>query len=513
MRGIGIILTILKWIILIFIFLVTYIIVNICAFLVFPVGHMQLVYSLLAILITNIIANMFMYIVPYSNVAGYHGKAVIITGCDYGFGHLLARRLDAMGVPVYAACLHPEENGALELKAMCSDKLRVVKLDMTQSSDVRGAVEFVRATLGENSEYTSGSEVIRLNLRVKNQLPSALIEKPPPVHPTEIQTSISPSSAVKLNTTSALANYVTEAGELWAVVNNAGIATYSEIEWCPSRSYQQILDVNVLGMIRVTKAFLPLLRKSSGRIVNMCSFTSRYPLPGLSAYSISKFGVLAFTDTLRYEMKKWSITVHSVEPVLYRTRIADEASLLRDLQRQWDQVPDDVRSEYGELYYQTYQESLRNHLWKARAPGKVNEVVDTMIEAILSSSPKNRYVPGFVGNMETWLFSLLPSYFQDFILCYGYTTTPPLSIVKKDTTRNENLFSMKESSVSNSDMPTLERASLYVPTCQDCFAALSICAVVVALFSYDAQCFLLISRRNMRAGKCIKEKRNSLREL
>ncbi|CAG2063552.1 unnamed protein product, partial [Timema podura] len=229
--------------------------------------------------------------------------------------------------------------------------------------------------------------------------------------------------------------------ELWAVVNNAGIATYSEIEWCPSRSYQQILDVNVLGMIRVTKAFLPLLRKSSGRIVNMCSFTKedcphlrgglvvnhfgkttlstpdhernleplvinslvycmsdtldrvatkagRYPLPGLSAYSISKFGVLAFTDTLRYEMKKWSITVHSVEPVLYRTRIADEASLLRDLQRQWDQVPDDVRSEYGELYYQTYQESLRNHLWKARAPGKVNEVVDTMIEAILSSSPK-----------------------------------------------------------------------------------------------------------------------------
>ncbi|CAG2062629.1 unnamed protein product [Timema podura] len=122
---------------------------------------------------------------------------------------------------------------------------------------------------------------------------------------------------------------------------------------------------------------------------------------------------------------------------------------------------------------------------------------------------KNRYVPGFVGNMETWLFSLLPSYFQDFILCYGYTTTPPLSIVKKDTSRNENLFSMKESSVSNSDMPTLERASLYIPTCQDCFAALSMC-VVVALFSYDAQCFLLISRRNMRAGKCIKEKRIQL---
>nr|CAD7403641.1 unnamed protein product [Timema cristinae] len=145
-----------------------------------------------------------------------------------------------------------------------------------------------------------------------------------------------------------------------------------------------------------------------------------------------------------------------------RTRIADETSLLRDLQRQWDQVPEDVRSEYGELYYQTYQESLRNHLWKARTPGKVNEVVDTMIEAILSSSPKlanalvvlsstaedgeievrisNRYVPGFVGNMETWLFSFLPSYFQDFILCYGYTTTPPLaSKIKVETILNTSI--------------------------------------------------------------------------
>lgn len=58
---------------------------------------------------------------------------------------------------------------------------------------------------------------------------------------------------------------------LWAVVNNAGIASFTEIEWCSLSTFRNHLEVNALGPVLVTKTFLPLLRKSGGRIVIVAS--------------------------------------------------------------------------------------------------------------------------------------------------------------------------------------------------------------------------------------------------
>ena len=65
------------------------------------------------------------------------------------------------------------------------------------------------------------------------------------------------------------------------MVNNAGIATFTEIEWCSVDQFQRILDVNVLGVVRVTKAFLPLLRYSHGRVVNVASLAGKHAVFGL----------------------------------------------------------------------------------------------------------------------------------------------------------------------------------------------------------------------------------------
>lgn len=61
----------------------------------------------------------------------------------------------------------------------------------------------------------------------------------------------------------------------WALVNNAGIATFQEIEWCSVTQFQQIMDVNVIGVVRVTKAFLPLLREGDGRVINVASLAGK----------------------------------------------------------------------------------------------------------------------------------------------------------------------------------------------------------------------------------------------
>ena len=74
-------------------------------------------------------------------------------GCDSGFGHELAKRLDSLGVTVFAGCLFPEDAGAKKLKSACSNRLHVLQLDVTREDHVRNAVKYVNNSLGNKSEY------------------------------------------------------------------------------------------------------------------------------------------------------------------------------------------------------------------------------------------------------------------------------------------------------------------------------------------------------------------------
>lgn len=86
---------------------------------------------------------------------------------------------------------------------------------------------------------------------------------------------------------------------LWGLVNNAGISDPSAAnEWLLKEDFMKVLDVNLLGLIEVTLSLLPLIRKAKGRVVNVSSIGGRVALIG-GGYCISKFGLEAFSDTLR----------------------------------------------------------------------------------------------------------------------------------------------------------------------------------------------------------------------
>jgi len=88
---------------------------------------------------------------------------------------------------------------------------------------------------------------------------------------------------------------------LWGLMNNAGAMVAVGLpEWTTVADYRRQCDVNLFGLIDVTLTFLPLVRKSRGRIVNTTSLIGRLALSTFAAYSVSKFGVEAFSDTLRY---------------------------------------------------------------------------------------------------------------------------------------------------------------------------------------------------------------------
>ena len=93
------------------------------------------------------------------------------------------------------------------------------------------------------------------------------------------------------------------------------------LEFLPLDALRHQLEVNVVGQIAVTQAFLPSLRKARGRIVNIGSLSGLISSPFTGAYSASKFALEALTDSLRMELRPWKIQVSIVEPGFIQTPI------------------------------------------------------------------------------------------------------------------------------------------------------------------------------------------------
>jgi short-subunit dehydrogenase len=103
---------------------------------------------------------------------------------------------------------------------------------------------------------------------------------------------------------------VEEVDSLDVVVNNAGVAISDDLS--NSVAIEQHLAVNVLGPLKVTRAFLPLLRRSKGAIVTNLSLAALAPLPIIPAYSISKAAALSMAQSLRALLAGQGVTVHTV---------------------------------------------------------------------------------------------------------------------------------------------------------------------------------------------------------
>lgn len=176
----------------------------------------------------------------------------------------------------------------------------------------------------------------------------------------------------------ALAHILDEQdGRLDAVINNAGYFCRGPIEETTPEELQAQLDTNVLGVLRVCRAVLPGMRaRGAGAIVNVSSTNGRTAMPVAGPYQISKFGVEALTETLRYEVAPFGVRVVCVEPGSFATDFHRKEKLVAAAGR-----PD---SPYAPLLaaYRRRLEIL------PRAP--VDEVVEALYRACTESSPPLR---------------------------------------------------------------------------------------------------------------------------
>jgi short-subunit dehydrogenase len=109
-------------------------------------------------------------------------------------------------------------------------------------------------------------------------------------------------------------------GRCDALINNAGIPGGGRFEDLSEEQIERVMTVNALGVMRCTKAFLPMmLERARGHVVNVGSLAGRYAAPGASVYSASKHAVVAFSEALAYELAPKGILVTSVNPGFART--------------------------------------------------------------------------------------------------------------------------------------------------------------------------------------------------
>lgn len=125
----------------------------------------------------------------------------------------------------------------------------------------------------------------------------------------------------------ALPAAVTSAhGRVGVVVNNAGVAMAGTFEQASEADFDRVLDVNLHGVIRMTRAFLPLLRReAAAQLVNVSSAFGLIAPPQQTAYAASKFGVRGFTESLRHELRGSAVGVTVVHPGGVKTGIAKSA--------------------------------------------------------------------------------------------------------------------------------------------------------------------------------------------
>jgi NAD(P)-dependent dehydrogenase (short-subunit alcohol dehydrogenase family) len=119
---------------------------------------------------------------------------------------------------------------------------------------------------------------------------------------------------------------VTKAGRgLYALVNNAGIATVGSTAETSDAEFDLVMKINVYGVVQMTKAFLPLITQQKGRIVNIGSISGVLASPALPAYSMSKHAIEALTDSLAAQLAPQGVQVSVVEPGNYNSEIGKSA--------------------------------------------------------------------------------------------------------------------------------------------------------------------------------------------
>ncbi|XP_053550842.1 17-beta-hydroxysteroid dehydrogenase type 2 [Bombina bombina] len=294
----------------------------------------------------------YLYSIPDKYMLPMEGKSVLITGCDSGLGHALAKHLDELGVLVFAGVLDKKGPGAEALKRICSPRLSLIQLDVTNVEEIKKA-------------YTN----------VKSR--------------------------------------VQDAG-LWGIVHNAGVLGYvTDGELLPINVYRQCMEVNFFGAVQITKMFISLVRKAKGRLISISSMAGHTPIPGFAAYGASKAALSMFSAVMRQDLFKWGVKVSTIHPSGFKTNIFGSQEHWRSQdQNILDNVMPDVKEDYGSDYLSSIQDL--HHKMFDISSADLSPVLEDVCHALLAENPHATYTPGKFAYFIPCLAHYFPLWVYDY---------------------------------------------------------------------------------------------------
>ncbi|GMS93096.1 hypothetical protein PENTCL1PPCAC_15271, partial [Pristionchus entomophagus] len=204
-------------------------------------------------------------------------------------------------------------------------------------------------------------------------------------------------------------------GGLHGVVNNAGIVGSSFFDdMLTTKDYKEVVEVNTYGVIRVTQAMKHLVKKTRGRVVSIASICARIGIQGIGPYTVSKYAATGYCEVIRQELRHFGVSVHILEPGFFRTPLIDEKIVHARLDKMWKTVPESIKQEYGEKFFQDSRERITSSLQLIGSP-KIHLVIDAYFHALTARFPHLRYQ---IGADAKYLFvplAYLPTGLRDAI--------------------------------------------------------------------------------------------------
>ena len=177
---------------------------------------------------------------------------------------------------------------------------------------------------------------------------------------------------------------------LWGLVNNAGVNVIDPLIEGRESDWEFLFDVNVFGVMRVTKAFAPLVIKSKGRIVNISSISgilSGGPMIGYGPYTMSKHAIEAYSDQLESEMATLGVRVSAVEPGNFHSKIGEsrcKRMMTQAAEREY---------RYFAKAMKDYTDECRKRLEENTQFGTEPKLVSDAIQhALFANNPKSHYL-------------------------------------------------------------------------------------------------------------------------
>ena len=200
-----------------------------------------------------------------------------------------------------------------------------------------------------------------------------------------VQLDVTDDTSVK----NAIDHIISEAGGIDVLVNNAGYSLGGALEDLSMEEIKSQYETNLFGLIRVTQAVLPTMRKQrSGRILNISSGAGIFGFPVHSAYVSTKFAVEGLSESIAYELEPFGIKVILIEPGFVRTNFIRAMVVAQKAQ--------DPASPYSKLM----QKLMANASELAKNASDADFVANIILDAASNPSPSLRYLAG--KDVESW---------------------------------------------------------------------------------------------------------------